>query len=164
MRIGILSDTHGRKARLETALEMLTARGVQVLVHCGDVGGMACVDLMVAAGKPTYLVSGNMDRDVEALSSAARVVHAQFHSEVIEVPIGGGRRLAATHGDDRRLLDELIQGGQFAYVCHGHTHVRLDKRIGPVRVINPGALHRTMQPSAALLDTETEELEFLDVE
>lgn len=163
LKIGIISDTHGRHARLQAALELLTAGGVQVLVHCGDVGDTACVEQMAATGRPVYLVAGNVDRDVESLAAACRAVGARFHSEVIEVLIGKGRYLAVTHGDDHRTLNDLIRGEQFPYVCHGHTHVRRDERIGPVRVINPGALHNVSQPSVAWLDTDTDELEFLEV-
>ena len=41
-----------------------------------------------------------------------------------------------------------------------------DERIGPVRVINPGALHHPRDPhhpTVALLDTGTDDLQVFDV-
>jgi len=162
MRIGILSDTHGRVDRLRAALQALAARGVELIVHCGDVGGEGCVRLLGGCGVPVHMVAGNMDKDVARLADAAARCGVLFHWEVAQVPLGDGRLLAAVHGDDQRLLGELIRGGQFAYVCHGHTHRRRDERIGPVRVINGGALHNTSAPSVAVLDTASDELEFIE--
>jgi predicted phosphodiesterase len=48
-------------------------------------------------------------------------------------------------------------------LLQGHTHVRADERVGTVRVINPGALHRAAQKTVATLDTETGEVKFLVV-
>jgi len=67
--------------------------------------------------------------------------------------------VAATHGHDPRLLGELIADCQFPYVCHGHTHRLRDERVGDVRIINPGALHRAKMHTVAVLDTDTDVLE-----
>ena len=64
------------------------------------------------------------------------------------------------------LLAELGAGGQFAYVCHGHTHKRTDERNGRVRVICPGALAHPRKPrraGLAVLDTDADELTFIDL-
>ena len=57
-------------------------------------------------------------------------------------------------------------GGQFPYVCHGHTHRLRDDRIGDVRVINPGALNHPRNPrhpTIAVLDTATDTLTIHDL-
>ena len=43
----------------------------------------------------------------------------------------------------------------------GHSHMAHDRRDGPTRRINPGALHRAAEFTAALLDPGTDELRFL---
>jgi len=166
MRIGIVSDTHGRTDRLRAALEALSARGAAAVVHCGDVGSAACLELLGASGLAAYAVAGNMDRHPEQLAEAARPAGVTFDRDVIELPLGDGWSLAATHGDDRSLLTELVAGGAHRYVCHGHTHSRRDETFGPCRLINPGALRSPKEPprpSAALLDTDADTVEFLDV-
>jgi len=167
MKIGIVSDSHGKVLRLRAALNALAARGAQVIVHCGDVGGAECIDALAEAGLDAYVVAGNMDRDVWRLQQAALTGGLKFSSEVIEVPLGDGRCLLATHGHDERVLGELIAGGQFPYICRGHTHSFSDERRGGVRVINPGALLHPRSPrraTAALLDTEQDTLERIDLE
>jgi predicted phosphodiesterase len=107
-----------------------------------------------------------MDRDIAALDNAAEAGGVAFSGEVVEVPLDDGGMLVATHGNDEMLLGELIAEKQFRYVCHGHTHRRRDERRGGVRIINPGALSHPKDPSfpsAAVLDTTTDEIEWLKI-
>ncbi len=166
MRIGIVSDTHGHTRRLQRALAALAGRGAEAVVHCGDVGSADCLRLLAAAGVPAYAVSGNMDRRPGDLAAAARGAGVAFSREILAVALNGGEHLAATHGDNADLLEELIRGGQFRYVCHGHTHRARDERVGRTRVINPGALKMPRSPhhpTVALLDTDADTVELISV-
>jgi putative phosphoesterase len=152
MRVGILSDTHGKTRRVRLALDLLAARGLDLLVHCGDVGSAAVLELLAAPGVPVHVVPGNMDR--------RGVVTGDM---VVEVDLPEGR-LAVTHGHLPVVLEQLIESGQYAWVCHGHTHRIRDERIGTTRVINPGAVAHPRDPrhpTVALLDTTTDTLELL---
>lgn len=165
MRIGILSDSHGQTALLATAVAALADRGAQAIVHCGDLGSPECLAALAYKGVSSHAVAGNMDsHQLRELVSSARQAGVEFSTELVAVEIGGGRHLAATHGHDEVLLDELIVGQQFPYICHGHTHRVRDDRYRGVRVINPGALHhcrRPPHPTIALLDTDTDALTVL---
>jgi len=167
MRIGIISDSHGQIERLTSAMAILARRGAQAVVHCGDVGTVACLRALAGGGMAAYAVAGNMDsHHLRELIQAARSANVQYSTELVAVDVGGGKHLAATHGHDETLLEELIVGQQFAYVCHGHTHRVRDDRYRAVRVINPGALHHSRRPgypTAALLDTDTDQLSLLRV-
>jgi hypothetical protein len=166
MRIGIVSDTHGNAVRLQWALDALRDHRPEALVHCGDLGHVRLLELLAASGVPVCLVAGNMDRDLDALAGAASGASITFHPRTVELRIADGQYLVATHGDRQMVLDDLIAGGQFPYVCHGHTHRMRDEQIGACRVINPGALHQPRggtPPTAALLDTRTDELGFLEI-
>ena len=162
MRIGIVSDSHGDWRRLEGALSALVAQGAETIVHCGDVGNAECMHVLGRAGVPAYAVRGNMDRGAGKTTDAAAAEGVTFHDATVEVELDQGARLVATHGNDARLMRELLTGQQFAYLCHGHSHCRRDERIGSMRIINPGALRRARPPSVALLDTQTDELEFIE--
>jgi hypothetical protein len=164
MRIGIISDSHGKADRLRAAVGALSREGVEALVHCGDIGSVECLELLASNGRPVYAVAGNMDRHVQQLAEEAVRLNVAFGWEVVEVPLGGGQYLVATHGHDEDILGELILGQQFPYVCHGHTHQQRDECLGPTRVINPGALHHARPYSVALLDTDADELRHIPVE
>ncbi|MHC4982381.1 MAG: metallophosphoesterase family protein [Planctomycetota bacterium] len=166
MIVGIVSDSHGKTKRLTAALEMFSARGAEMIVHCGDIGSPECVELLGSAPMPAYAVSGNMDRNVNELEAAAQRVGVAFSRRHLEAPVGKGKCLAVTHGDDGSLLEELIRCGRYSYVCHGHTHRRRDERRGSARVINPGSLRfpsGSWHPTVAILDTEADTVEHLRV-
>lgn len=163
MKIGIVSDTHGQAERLREAMELFRVHAVDAVVHCGDVGSERCVELLGSADAEAWLVAGNVDRNIPALSAAAARHAVHFAGDVVELPLGDGRNLVATHGHDAAILGELIGGAKFPYVCHGHTHKRRDERVGAVRVINPGALFNARVHTVAVLDTDADTVEHLIV-
>jgi predicted phosphodiesterase len=67
------------------------------------------------------------------------------------------------HGDNEKVLGNLISSGKHAYVFHGHTHRRRDQTIGHTRVVNPGALGGTRRQSRSfcILDLATGEMRFV---
>jgi uncharacterized protein len=168
MHIGILSDSHGKNDRLTRAADLLVAQGAEVIVHCGDLCDEDALHRLGRLHVPVYAVAGNMDKDLlKQLRLAAEFSRVAFFSEVVTVALGDGRQLAATHGHLEELLSGLVEGGQFAYVCHGHTHRRRDERIGSARVLNPGSLHKPKdRPDAGclLLDTASDAVEWFNLE
>lgn len=58
-RIALVSDVHGRLAKLRAVLIDAQARGVEEIVSLGDVGGDDCVDLLRRAG--VLAVFGNYE-------------------------------------------------------------------------------------------------------
>jgi len=166
MLIGLLSDSHSNAARLRNAVALLIGRGAEALVHCGDIEAAGHVSILSGAGLPAYLAAGNMDRNAAVLAREAGRCGVNFAADFIEAPIGDGEHLVALHGDNEHLLCELVEGGQFPYVIHGHTHRTSDIKYGSTRVICPGALahpRKPKHPTAALLDTEADTVEFLKI-
>ena len=158
MLLAILSDTHDRYGIMGAAVRALKARGAEFFIHCGDV----CVPHLLdhLAGLPSAFVFGNCDGDRQSLACYAESIGVACHNNFAELELGG-KKIAVTHGDDERRLYQAIDSGGFDYVFHGHTHVRRDVYMGSTRVINPGALHRAIVKTAALLDTEKDLLEFI---
>jgi hypothetical protein len=165
MIVGICSDSHGHSHRLSAVMDRFGRANAEAIVHCGDLCEPDDLELLTAGGASVYLAAGNMDRNViEELTAAAERLGVTFAADFVTVDIGGGTHLAATHGHRPELLEVLIGGGQFAYVCHGHSHRTRDDRIGPTRILNPGALYNPKsgpQPTALLLDTEADRLNWL---
>ena len=166
MKIGIVSDSHGKTRRLAAALQELAGKGAETIVHCGDVGSAACLDALADCPLPCHVVAGNMDRHVDAMQVSHRCDGLQLAPASLLVDLPGGRALAVTHGHDGSLLLALAENPAVAYLCHGHTHRARDERVGNLRMINPGALHHPKgprHPTCALLDTDTDTVEFLEV-
>lgn len=158
MRLGILSDTHDRLARTRQAVGLLRDAGAEGLVHCGDLCGPEIV--AACAVLPFWFVFGNHDGDsVAALHKAAGKHGAMCLAWGGEF-VGGGKRIAVVHGHLGGDVKSLLAATPDYLLC-GHSHLREDVRVGGVRRINPGALHRAETYTVALLDTATDELRFL---
>jgi putative phosphoesterase len=168
MRIGILSDTHDQEASVRTALELLRQRGVELVLHCGDIESPATVQLF--RGLPTHFVWGNWDgvpthtragvkhRDYGRLRAAiaASGGHVQEPFGHLEL---AGRKIAWVHGHDRKLRQELEEMDYFDYLFYGHTHAAEQHRTGRTLVVNPGALFRARPRQFAVLDLDSGTLE-----
>lgn len=162
MRIGLLSDTHDDLQALGEALHLFRQEGIVQLLHCGDVCGPAVVEAL--EGFTVHVALGNMDRApglalaVEARQGRGRL--ARCHFLLLD-----GLQVALLHGDDQGLLRRLISSRRFAYVFHGHTHRRADRRVGDTRVINPGALGgiRHEPRSVCLLDLALGQARFVEL-
>jgi hypothetical protein len=158
--VGILSDTHDKVDAMAAAMELLRRGGAEFFIHCGDVGSEQILDHL--AGTRAAFVFGNTDWDRAPLTRYAQHLGIACYPSLAELELGG-KRFAVTHGDDARLARRVLDEQRHDYLLHGHTHVRADHRVGRVRVINPGALHRAKEKTVALLDTTTDKLTFLTV-
>ncbi len=153
MLIGILSDSHGQHNLVGAALRFFDSLGVEYVVHCGDVGGSVVLDHLV--GRRCAFVWGNMDAVDGRLRS---------YLETVDLPLPpkpplrlelDGKTVVVFHGHERGM-HRAVRTSEADYILHGHTHVARDERIGTVRVINPGALHRAWPKTVAILNTSTD--------
>lgn len=154
IRIGVLSDSHGRRERTARAVAQLRAAGADRLLHLGDFEDPDLLEELLVADDlgnllPVDLVAGNMD-DPPELAAAARRLGLAFHHPGGEIEIAG-RRITFTHGDRPREVDRLL-ASKPDYFLHGHTHQAFDGTVRGVRTINPGALHRAATYTVVLLD------------
>ncbi len=161
MKIGILSDTHGRAAITAAAVARLREHGARYLIHCGDIGSVEVLRQM--ACMPSLAVWGNCDFDRADLARAAAIAGIGFAGAVGQIELAG-KIIAVLHGDDQRAKERIFTENAVDYLFQGHTHVPLDQRRGRVRHINPGALHRANPRTVALVDLATDTLEWLEVE
>jgi putative phosphoesterase len=161
MRIGIVSDSHGNSAMVLKALDLLRARGIQTILHCGDLDDASTVYLF--QDFTTHFVFGNCDHDRSGIRRAVTNAGQTLHEPCGKLELDG-KKIAFLHGDDRRLFQRLEESGEFDYLFYGHTHQAAEHRTGRTRVINPGALHRARPKTALILDVETGGTECLIVE
>jgi len=154
MRIGILSDTHNELLATQAAVRVFESLEVELVIHCGDIGSADIISLFRRC--PLHLVFGNMDQPESlrgAIDGNGHTCYERFgHLNL------AGCSVAFLHGDDRTLLNQTIQSGQWDVVCHGHTHVAKTFSLGPTLVVNPGAIHRTASPSVAVIDLPSREV------
>ena len=151
MKIGVVSDTHGNIPNTERAIEILKAQNVEAVLHCGDICGIEIVPLF--ADWPTHFVTGNCDNpDLMKITveRAGQFWHGMFGDFTI-----GKRHIALLHSHESGRLEKTANAGIYDLVCHGHTHVNEQHRVGETLVLNPGALHRANPHTIAIVDLET---------
>ena len=121
MIVGVISDTHGL-LRPE-AVDAL--RGVDVIVHAGDVGAPEILERLAVIA-PTTTVRGNVDTQAWARTlPLTEVVHAGEHD------------LYVLH--DLSALDLDPKAAGFDVVISGHSHKPLADLRDGVLYLNPGS-------------------------
>jgi len=153
MLLGVVSDTHGQRTYTQNAVRMLEELGVEIVIHCGDIGSAEIVPLF--ANWPTHFVLGNVDYEVvdeieAAIQSAGQFFHGPFGS--LEL---AGRKIAFLHSDDAKCFRSTITSGEWDLVCYGHTHIAKDEWVGDTLVLNPGALYRAYPHTLAIVELPT---------
>ena len=121
MLIGVISDTHGL-LRPE-ALEAL--RGVDQILHAGDVGDPAILDALRTIA-PITAIRGNID-----------VTGACAHLAATELVELGGQSIYMLHDLSRLDLDPKASG--ISVVISGHSHQSRIDRHKSVLYFNPGS-------------------------
>ncbi|MDX1674480.1 MAG: metallophosphoesterase family protein [Longimicrobiales bacterium] len=154
MRLGLISDTHGRlRAEVFDAFE-----GVDRILHAGDIGP---ADLLVEleAIAPVTAVWGNTDgfdvrqrvEEVARLEAGGHYI-AVIHGHQLGSPKPAGLRAALPDAD---------------IIVYGHTHRPLVEMTDGAAVINPGsagAARFGLSPSVAILDLSGEpDVELIDL-
>ena len=120
-RIGVISDTHGLLRP-----EALTAlRGVDLIIHAGDVGAAAVLDALRGVA-PVKAVRGNVDRE-----PWARSLPTTDAFEIGEVGVYVLHDLGA--------FDLAPDAARFKVVVSGHSHQSSIQERSGVLFVNPGS-------------------------
>lgn len=121
MRIGVISDTHGLLRP-----EALTAlQGAEHILHAGDVGDPAILDMLRAIA-PVTAIRGNIDEGGPCSHLPP--------TELVEL---NGRYIYMLH--DVKKLDLSPETASISAVVFGHSHKPLIERRRNVLFLNPGS-------------------------
>jgi putative phosphoesterase len=160
MRIGLISDTHDRLPAIGELVKQMQAGGVGMVLHAGDYCSPFSLKAFEEAHVSLAGVFGRNDGDTQGLVSRAQ---SAFGAELFESPHSfeiGGRRVLLIH-DIGDVQKRSVSAHDI--VIHGNTHQQEMKTRGETLIVNPGEgcgwLYGT--PSAAILDLDSREVEFL---
>jgi uncharacterized protein len=148
MKIGIVSDTHGRVDAVRAALVEMRAREVELLIHCGDIDDAETVRAF--ADWDVHFVFGNCDSDRAGIERAVQAIGGTLHDPFGHLELAG-KQIAWLHGDRPELKYDVECSGQYDFVFYGHTHVAEQHLDGKTLVVNPGALFRARQKTILVL-------------
>jgi len=163
MLIGIMSDSHDNFPGLIQAREIFEQRGVEMMLHAGDVIAPGMCYAFEGTQIELKLVYGNNDGDRIGLKRDFARVGAEFLDDFGEIEVDG-LKVALLHGTYEPLVRGLVESGSYDVVVRGHDHhVNVEK--GETLLINPGEVwgHFTGRKSVAILDTENLDVEIVEM-
>ena len=156
MNVVLVSDTHGTVA--QNIVDV--AQRADLVVHAGDIGCAAVLDLLRPERGKLLVVTGNNDIP-EKWPLGDRALLAAL-PERLSVDLPGGV-LSVEHGHrvyDTRRYHELFRRRHHGAraILYGHTHVRVIDMESQPWVLNPGAAGhiRTKGGASCLLLTASE--------
>lgn len=157
MQVGLISDTHDRLPAMGWALERFQARGIETIIHPGDIIAPFAARLLAGYRGTVHVVYGNNDGERAGLHS----VLPQIRDGPLWLELAG-RRILVHH-----YLDWCEPGDIDAadVVITGHTHeVCIQKRDGKL-LVNPGECCGwvTGRATVAVLELPRGEVELIEV-
>ncbi|MBL0709202.1 MAG: YfcE family phosphodiesterase [Sulfurimonas sp.] len=127
MKIGIISDTHSKVKLAEEALELLTRKGANFIVHAGDIGELDTLNLLKNCGINYIAVYGNNDAHL-----------AQFHSKynLVQEP----HNFAINDVEFKLMHMPYYMSPDADVIIFGHTHQFEVDYKGETLFINSGEI------------------------
>jgi len=155
MVVGIFADTHDHLTQIDRALEAFEQRGVEAVLHAGDIIAPFAAKAIARVNVPLHVIYGNNDGE----RSGLKQVLPQISDGPVEIELGN-RLIAMAHdfpqipGDLRNRADVLVAG---------HTHQPLIETRQGKLWINPGECcgWTKKRSTIAILDTAARKAEII---
>jgi uncharacterized protein len=160
MIIGIISDTHNNVETARMAVNVFRERGVQLVIHAGDLTSAKMLELFREFS--CRFVLGNCDIDREAINKSTQELGFGCAETSCDFEVGG-KRFFVLHGNDVPAFRKAAASGDYHYIIKGHTHSFENYLQNRTRIINPGATYGERTHTVAILDTEKDEVEQIDL-
>lgn len=169
MKIGVISDTHDQGDLIEKAVDCFNQEGVELVVHCGDWVSPFILYSFRDLQAPMKGVFGNNDGDKfrHLMTRDKLALNIQYEERFLELNIAD-RLIAVFHGDYQQIVDALVSCGKYDAVFHGHTHQKINQRLGNTLSLNPGSLMTktlgtSLGASIAVYDASTHQAFHIDL-
>ena len=157
MLIGVISDTHDRLPTLDRGLEILRSRGVEIIIHPGDVIAPFAAKRLLNWHGPLHITYGNNDGERAGL----KTVLPQIQDGPLWVE-AGGKRILVHHFIDWCKQEDIARADM---VITGHTHQVVNERRDGRLLLNPGECCGWLygRCTVAVVDTESMSAEIIEV-
>lgn len=163
MKVGLMADSHDRVPAVLELLRRMQSAGATMVLHAGDYVSPFALGPFEELHMTLAGVFGKNDGDQQGLLSRAQ---AGLGLEIFESPHSfevSGHQILLVH-DLGEVQKRSISS--HSVVVHGFTHQQSMKSRGDSLIVSPGEacgwLHGT--PGAAILDLDTRQVEFLNLE
>ncbi|MCH7526345.1 MAG: metallophosphoesterase [Planctomycetes bacterium] len=158
MLVGVISDTHDRLPMIDRALRLFEKRGVEAMIHSGDLIAPFAARRLLAYKGPLHVVYGNNDGERAGLKEALpQVVDGPLFVEL------GGKAILVHHFIEWCKPEEIRRAD---IVISGHTHEVVNRFEGDKLILNPGECCGWVNGrcTVAILDTQGPSAEVCELE
>ncbi len=159
MKIGIISDSHDNGIAVENALKIFKEKGVELIIHLGDIISPFTAKKLFNLGVPVKAVFGNNDGEKKFM----REIFQNFGGEIAEYTWVGeidGIKIAFTHGHIHYLVESLIDSNKYDIVFSGHTHEKVEEKHEKTLHLNPGESGGWLKSEGNVIILETNPLNY----
>jgi len=150
MLVGVMADTHDNMPMIQAALTEFQRRGVEAILHAGDIVAPFALTLVMRPGIRVIAVFGNNDGERRGLTALCPEIHAPPYRFQL-----GGRSIMMTH-DIKSLGKDEAQGADL--VIFGHSH-DAEIRHGSPLLVNPGGGGGWLSGRSTVAIVELDEME-----
>ncbi len=159
MLLGVFSDTHDHLDNIRKAIELFNRKGVDLVVHAGDLVSPFTLDLFAQLQAPWKGVFGNNEGEIPFILEKAggRIRRAPLTLEL------EGVKVLVKHF--HHYVEELAAGGKYHLIIYGHTHKARVEKMGSTWVLNPGEAcgWLTGRATVALVEIPSLQIELEDL-
>jgi hypothetical protein len=160
MRVGIISDTHDNMPLIRKACELFNARGVEMVLHCGDYVAPFALNPLNQILRCDYGgVFGNNDGERMGLQ---KIAQGRIHESPFVFTIGDWQVLVA-HELPHSETTAADQG--YRLKAFGHTHRPEVKKQDATLIVNPGECGGWLygRSTVAIAQLDTLEAEIIEL-
>jgi putative phosphoesterase len=144
MKIGIISDTHGRIDYTKKALKRLEQENISHLIHAGDIGNREILDLMRDFDAHCTAVFGNNDATLREYQERYNLFYEPHYFKL------DGKKIKLMHIPYYLTADSDI-------IIYGHLHKFQAEFIKGRLFINPGEICARSKPVSEFATVEIKE-------
>ena len=159
MKVAIISDTHENEFYIKNVVNQIKKMNIDIVLHCGDLISPPMIEHFSDI-KDFKMVFGNNDGEHDGLKKMCAKFNFDEPKDILDFKINNKTFFMA---HEPYKIEKAIMAKKYDYILHGHTHQTRDETINDSRIINPGALFRAYYYTFAVLDIETDKLEFIKI-
>jgi len=159
LKIGVVADSHDNCPAIEEAVRYLQGRGVETLLHAGDIISPFAAKRLAAFAGTVTAVFGNNDGERHGLSHVLADIAPPPRTLNV-----GGRTIVLTH-ERERVSEEMLDGADLVIFGHDHEARVVECEGGGPVELNPGELGGWLSDkrTLAVVELDTMEIEIVEL-
>ena len=127
IKIGIFSDSHRRTELTQEAISHLQTKGIEYIIHAGDLEVKENLDILKNTKLPYVCVFGNNDYDLVQYSNEYKINQEPYYFKIKEITF-------------KLMHLPFYLNGDTNIVISGHTHMFEQSYINNTLFLNPGEI------------------------